>query len=189
MIEFFNIGNVNGAASTFNTQKLIWLNEQYIKTLPVEEIIKHLQWHIDNQNLKISDGPDLSDVIEAHRDRAKTLKELVATIRYYYEDFTDFDEKAAKKHFKTATPSILQHLLGKLALLESWQAEEVDKVIKICCEELELGMGKVGPALRVAVTGSAVSPSLEITLALIGKEKTLERLEKAIVFATTKYAE
>ena len=189
MIEFFNIGNVNGAASTFNTQKLIWLNEQYIKTLPVEEIIKHLQWHIDNQNLKISDGPDLSDVIEAHRDRAKTLKELVATIRYYYEDFTDFDEKAAKKHFKTATPSILQHLLGKLALLESWQAEEVDKVIKICCEELELGMGKVGPALRVAVTGSAVSPSLEITLALIGKEKTLERLEKAIVFATAKYAE
>ena len=187
MIDLFNIENVNGAPSTFNTQKLIWLNEQYIKTLPANEISEHLQWHLENQNLDTAKGPALEDVIEAHRDRAKTLKELAGSIRYYYEDFSEYDENATKKHFKTATPSILQKVLDKLSALENWQADDIDNAIKATCEELELGMGKVGPALRVAVTGSAVSPSLDITLALVGKSKTLERLEKAVAFATAKY--
>ncbi len=186
MIEFFNIENVNGAPSTFNTQKLIWLNEQYIKTLPVDEIIAHLQWHLDHQNLDTTNGPALEEVVEAHRDRAKTLKELAATIRYYYEDFSEYDEKASKKHFKTATANILQNVLDKLTALDSWQADNINNAIKATCEELELGMGKVGPALRVAVTGSAVSPSLDVTLALVGKDKTLERLKAAVAFA--KYA-
>lgn len=188
MIDLFKIENVNGAPSTFNTQKLLWVNEQYIKTLAADEIAEHLQWHLDEQNLDTSNGPALNDVIDAHRERAKTLKELAATIRYYYEDFTVYDENAAKKHFKTATPSILQNLLDKFKGVEDWQAETIEQVIKDTCEELELGMGKVGPALRVAVTGTAMSPSLEITLDLIGKERSLERLEKAVAFATAKYA-
>jgi len=189
MIKLFRIEDVNVAASTFNTQKLIWVNEQYIQTLPAEEIAEHLQWHLDDQNLDISNGPAITDVIDAHRERAKTLKELVANIRYYYEDFSEYDEKAAKKHFKTATPGILQNLLDKFSEVENWNAESINAVIKSTCEELELGMGKVGPALRVAVTGVAMSPSLDVTLNLIGKERTLERLEKAVAFATAKYAE
>jgi len=189
MIELFNIENVNGAPSAFNTQKLIWLNEQYVKTLPVDEIIQYLQWHLDNQELDTSNGPALEDVVEAHRDRAKTLNELAASIRYYYEDFDSYDENATKKHFKTATAEILQNVLDKLSLIDNWQASEIDNAIKGTCEELELGMGKVGPALRVAVTGSAVSPSLDVTLALVGKEKVLERLAKAVGFAMAKYAE
>jgi len=188
MIELFKVENVNGAASTFNTQKLIWVNEQYIKTLPADEIAENLQWHLDNQKLDTSNGPAITDVIEAHRDRAKTLKELAAGIRYYYEDFSEYDEKATKKHFKTATPGILQNLLDKFKSIENWSAEAINDSIKSTCEELELGMGKVGPALRVAVTGTAMSPSLDITLNLVGKDRTLERLEKAVAFATAKYA-
>lgn len=188
MIALFNIENVNGAPSTFNTKKLLWVNEQYIKTLPAEEIAEHLQWHLNEQGLDTSNGPALNDVIDAHRERAKTLKELAATIRYYYEDVNNYDENAAKKHFKTATPGILQNLLDTFRTVENWQAESIEQVIKNTCEELELGMGKVGPALRVAVTGTAMSPSLEITLELIGKERSLQRLEKAVAFATAKYA-
>ncbi len=188
MIKLFKLEEVNGAPSTFNTQKLIWVNEQYIKTLPADEILQHLQWHLDQQKLDTSNGPAIRDVIEAHRDRAKTLKELAASIRYYYEDFKEYDEKAAKKHFKTATPGILQKLLDNLSALPEWTAEAIEASIKKTCDELELGMGKVGPALRVAVTGAAVSPSLDTTLALIGRDKSLERLQKAIHFATEKYA-
>jgi len=188
MIKLFKLEDVNGAPSTFNTQKLIWVNEQYIKTLPADEILQHLQWHLDQQKLDTNNGPDITEVIEAHRDRAKTLKELAASIRYYYEDFAEYDEKAAKKHFKTATPGILQKLLDKLSALPEWTAEAIEASIKKTCDELELGMGKVGPALRVAVTGSAVSPSLDTTLALIGRDKSLERLQRAIQFATEKYA-
>ncbi len=189
MIKLFKLENVNVAPSTFNGKKLLWVNEQYIKTLPVDEISKHLQWHLDDQSLDTSSGPKLNDVIEAHRDRAKTLKELAASIRYYYEEFSEYDENAAKKHFKTATPDILQNLLDKFKQIDSWNGDAINTVIKNSCEELDLGMGKVGPALRVAVTGTAMSPSLDITLNLVGKERTLKRLEKAIEFATAKYAE
>jgi len=188
MITLFKIENVNGAPSTFNTKKLLWVNEQYIKTLPATEIAEHLQWHLDDQNLDVSSGPALNDVIEAHRDRAKTLKELAASIRYYYEDFSEYDEKATKKHFKTATPDILQNLLDKFSKLSDWNALNIQAEINATCEELELGMGKVGPALRVAVTGSGISPSLDITMALIGQQRSLQRLEKAVEFARQKYA-
>ncbi len=191
MIELFKIENVNGAASTFNTKKLIWVNEQYIKTLPVAEIAEHLQWHLDDQGLAIVEGEDfpaLHDVIEAHRDRAKTLKELAAGIRYYYQDFESYDENAVKKHFKTATPAILQNLLDKFSQIADWNPQSIEAEIKNTCEELELGMGKVGPALRVAVTGTAMSPSLEVTLDLIGKKRSLARLAKAVEFATAKYS-
>ena len=192
MIELFKIENVNVAASTFNTKKLIWVNEQYIKTLPAAELAEHLQWHLEDQKLDITNNPNapaITDVIEAHRDRAKTLKELAASIRYYYEDFAEYDENAAKKNFKTATPAILQNLLDKFKAVADWNPKSIEAVISATCEELELGMGKVGPALRVAVTGTAMSPSLDVTLNLVGKERSLERIEKAVAFATAKYAE
>ncbi len=191
MIDLFKVENVNGAPSTFNTKKLIWVNEQYIKTLPADEIAEHLQWHLDDQGITIIEGddfPTLIEVIEAHRDRAKTLKELASGIRYYFEDFSEYDEKAAKKHFKTATPAILQNLLDKFSPIETWGPANIETEIKNTCEELELGMGKVGPALRVAVTGTAMSPSLDVTLGLVGKKRCLERLTKAVEFATAKYA-
>jgi glutamyl-tRNA synthetase len=188
MIELFRLEDVHGAPSTFNREKLLWVNEQYIKTLPAKVIARHLDWHLYNHSLFTHSGPAITDVIEAHRDRAKTLKELAASISYYYRDFDEYDQNAVKKHFKTATPGILQILLDKFITIENWSAPAINTEIQNTCEELELGMGKVGPALRVAVTGTAMSPSLDVTLDLVGKERTLQRLEKAVEFATDKYA-
>ena len=188
MIELFDVSDVNGAASTFNSEKLLWLNQQYIKEMPVEELIKHLQWHLDNQKLDISNGPEFTAVIEAQRDRAKTLVDLVASSRYFYEDFEAYAETAAKKQFKTATPDIMQAVHDELAALTTWEAEVIDNAIKATCEKLDLKLNKVGPPLRVAVTGTAMSPSLDITLYLVGKERTLARLTKAIAFNRAKYA-
>jgi glutamyl-tRNA synthetase len=188
MIELFEINSVHSAPSTFNTEKLQWLNQQYIKELPVEDIIKHLQWHIEHQKLDISIGPELADVVNALRERAKNLADLVATCRYYYEDFEAFDINAAKKNFKTATPDIMQALHNELEGVSDWQSETIDTAIKATCEKLDLKLNKVGPPLRVAVTGTAMSPSLDVTLKLVGQERTLERLTKAIAFNRAKYA-
>ena len=188
MINLFEISDVHSAPSTFNTEKLQWLNQQYIKTLPVAEIIQHLQWHIEHQKLDISTGPELADVVNALRDRAKNLADLVASCRYYYEDFEEFDINAAKKNFKTATPDIMQTLQDELENVTDWQLETIDVAIKTTCEKLDLKLNKVGPPLRVAVTGTAMSPSLDVTLKLVGRERTLERLTKAITFNRAKYA-
>jgi glutamyl-tRNA synthetase len=188
MIYLFEIADVHSAPSTFNTEKLQWLNQQYIKELPVEEIIKHLQWHIEHQKLDISNGPKLADVVDALRERAKNLADLVASCRYYYEDFAEYDANAAKKNFKTATPDIMQALYNELENITDWQLENIDSAIKATCKKLDLKLNKVGPPLRVAVTGTAMSPSLDITLKLVGRERTLERLNKAIAFNRAKYA-
>ena len=78
-------------------------------------------------------------------------------------------------------------MLDKFSQIDNWNPQTIEAEIKNTCEELELGMGKVGPALRVAVTGTAMSPSLEVTLDLVGKKRSLARLEKAVEFATAKY--
>ena len=188
MIDLFSLEGVNKSPSIFNPEKLLWLNQHYLKELSLDEIAKHLEWHIKQQNLDISQGPDIKDVIAAQRERAKTLVDLVSSSRYFYEDFSTYDEKAAKKQFKTATPDILQALHDELAKLSDWEEGSLQAAIKQVCESLELKLNKVGPPLRVALTGSAMSPSLEITLKLIGRERSLKRILKAVKFNRAKYA-
>jgi glutamyl-tRNA synthetase len=188
MIEHFSLEAVNRSASAFNSDKLLWLNQYYLKTLPLEEIEAHLQWHLEKQQLDTTSGPDIKAVIDVQRERAKTLVDLVESSRYFYEDFAEYDENAAKKQFKTATPDILQALHDELAALSDWNGEDIHAAIMQVCDRMELKLGKVGSPLRVAVTGSAMSPSLDVTLELIGREKTLERILKAVAFNRAKYA-
>ncbi|PID46645.1 MAG: glutamate--tRNA ligase [Proteobacteria bacterium] len=182
MLTFFELEDIHGSASAFNTEKLNWMNQQYFKTLPVEVIEGHLQWHLDNQKLDVSNGPALADVIEAQRERAKNLVDFVETSRYYYEDFDSYDEKAQKKQFKAGVDATLQALHKRLSALAEWNPESIEAAIKATCEALGLGMGKVGPPLRLAVAGTPMSPSLDVTLNLVGRERTLARIEKAIAF-------
>lgn len=185
MIELFSLEAINRAPSAFNTEKLLWLNQHYIKTLPVAVLAAQLQWHLQAQKLDVSQGPALADVINAQRERAKTLVDMVAISRYFYEEFAEFDPAAVQKHFKADTADNLQAVHGELAVLASWQGEGIHAAIQAACEKLGLKLGKVGPPLRVAVTGSASSPSLEITLELIGRERALQRIQRAVSFIRT----
>lgn len=182
MINLFSLEAINRAPSAFSPDKLLWLNQHYIKTLPVEELARQLQWHLQAQQLDISHGPALVDVINAQRERAKTLVEMVAISRYFYEEFTAFEATAVSKHFKPETAAILQTVQAELAKVTDWRGESIHHAIQTACETLGLKLGKVGPALRVAVTGSASSPALDITLALVGRERTLARIQRAIDF-------
>ncbi len=182
MIEHFTLEGINRAPSAVNPDKLLWLNQHYIKTLPVAELEKQLQWHLQAQNLDTSDGAPLADVINAQRERAKTLVEMVAISRYFYEEFAEFDPVAVQKQFKADTVTNLQAVHATLSVVKEWQGEAIHAAIQAACEQLGLKLGKVGPALRVAVTGSTSSPSLDITLALIGRERSLKRIQRAIAF-------
>ncbi|OQX08631.1 MAG: glutamate--tRNA ligase [Thiothrix lacustris] len=185
MIELFSLEAINRAPSAFNADKLLWLNQHYIKTLPVETLAAQLQWHLQAQNLDVSNGPALADVINAQRERAKTLVEMVAISRYFYEEFADFDPAAVQKQFKADAAANLQVVHDELVALTVWQSEGIHAAIQAACEQLGLKLGKVGPPLRVAVTGSASSPSLEITLELIGRERALQRIQRAVQFIGT----
>ncbi|UJF21228.1 glutamate--tRNA ligase [Shewanella sp. OMA3-2] len=182
MISFFKLDDINKAASAFNTDKLNWLNQHYIKSLAPDYVASHLEWHMADQKIDTSNGPALAELVTALSERAKTLKELAASSRYFYEDFTDFDETQAKKHLRGVALEPLTLVKSKLEALSDWSVESLHAVIEATAAELDVGMGKVGMPLRVAVTGAGQSPALDLTLFLIGKDRSVERISKAIVF-------
>jgi glutamyl-tRNA synthetase len=180
MIEFFELENVNGSASTFNMEKLLWLNHHYIMHSDPAHVARHLSWHIGQLGIDPTEGADLVDVVKAQRERCKTLVEMAAASVYFYKDFDSYDEKAAKKNFTQGSDEVLAKLHEAFSAVTYWNGEILHHIVHNVAETLELGLGKVAQPLRVAVCGSAVSPAIDVTLSLLGKERTLNRLQKAI---------
>ncbi|MFQ6370389.1 glutamate--tRNA ligase [Shewanella sp. YIC-542] len=186
MVQFFKLDDINKAASAFNTEKLQWLNQHYLKTLDPEYVAKFLAWHMADQKIDTSNGPALSQIVTALAERSKTLKEMAEHSRYFYEDFAEFEATAAKKHLRGVAMEPLKLVQQKLAALPEWTLEAIHGAIEATATELEVGMGKVGMPLRVAVTGVGQSPSLDITLFLIGKARCEQRISKAVEFVAAR---
>ncbi|AAZ89126.1 glutamate--tRNA ligase [Shigella sonnei] len=182
MIKYFTLNAVSKSASAFNTDKLLWLNHHYINALPPEYVATHLQWHIEQENIDTRNGPQLADLVKLLGERCKTLKEMAQSCRYFYEDFAEFDADAAKKHLRPVARQPLEVVRDKLAAITDWTAENVHHAIQATADELEVGMGKVGMPLRVAVTGAGRSPALDVTVHAIGKTRSIERINKALDF-------
>ena len=182
MIKYFTLNAVSKSASAFNTDKLLWLNHHYINALPPEYVATHLQWHIEQENIDTRNGPQLADLVKLLGERCKTLKEMAQSGRYFYEDFAEFDADAAKKHLRPVARQPLEVVRDKLAAITDWTAENVHHAIQATADELEVGMGKVGMPLRVAVTGAGQSPALYVTVHAIGKTRSIERINKALDF-------
>ena len=182
MINYFGLDHVSKSASAFNTEKLQWLNQHYIRELPPEYVAKHLEWHYKDQGIDTSNGPALTDIVSMLAERCKTLKEMARSSRYFFEEFETFDEAAAKKHFKGNAAEALAKVKEKLTALSSWDLHSTHEAIEQTAAELEVGMGKVGMPLRVAVTGSGQSPSMDVTLVGIGRDRVLARIQRAIDF-------
>lgn len=184
MIKLFSLGAVSKSASAFNTDKLLWLNHHYINTMQPEYVATYLQWHIEQANIDTRTGPELAELVKLLGERCKTLKEIAESCRYFYEEFDAFDADAAKKHLRPVARQPLEVVRDKLAAITEWTAENVHHAIQATADELEVGMGKVGMPLRVAVTGAGQSPGLDVTVHAIGKTRSVARINKALGFIT-----
>ena len=180
MIALFDAFDVNTSASTFNTEKLLWLNQHYIKNKAPAELAKQLQRFIHARYYNTDNGPDLMDVLKVYQERCSTLAELAEEIHFLYDDFDEYNAKLEKKQFKEATLPILESLKQQYENLDDWTAESIHHVVENTVNTLEVGFGKVGQPLRLAVTGHGKSPAIDVTLELLGKEKTLSRINQAI---------
>ena len=180
MLKLFNINDVNRAASSFNPEKLLWLNQQYLKTLKPETVVAHLLWHFEQMGINPEAGPPVPEVVLALRERSRTLVEMAESARMFYEEFEAFDEKAVRKNFKGEARAVLQRLRQELEAIEQWQAEDLHVRVQGIAEDMDLKLGKVAQPLRVAVSGASVSPPIDATLALLGRERTLARIDRAL---------
>lgn len=189
MINLFSLESVSKSASAFNTDKLLWLNNHYIKTSEPEYVAKYLQWHLDAKGIDTAQGPEITDVIKLVGERCNTLVELAEQCRYFYQDFDAFEADAAKKHLRPVAKEALELALAKAESLDEWTTANLHQLIADVCAELELGMGKVGMPLRVAVTGQGQSPSVDAVMTLVGKERVVSRIKQALQFIAEREAQ
>jgi len=180
MIAAFDIHDVNKAASAFNPEKLLWLNQQHMVRSPPTALIPHLRAQLRRLGTDSDDEQLLEGVIVAQRERAKTLKEMAANSRFFFTDDIRVDPKAVAKHLTPDGLGGLAKVRARLAALKEWQAPAINDALNALATELQVGLGKIAQPLRVAVTGTAVSPPIDATLALLGRERALARLDAAL---------
>jgi glutamyl-tRNA synthetase len=181
MIELFDANDVNKSASRFDLEKLSWLNQQYLKNDDPLEIAPHFEWHLRAAGIDPERGPDPVDVIVALRDRARTLKEMAEKARVWYAPLESYDEQAVAKHLQTPTArAALEAAHAQFAALGEWKVEAIHGAIEAAAAAIGEGMGKVAQPLRVALTGTQVSPSIDHTVFLAGRDEALKRIEAAL---------
>jgi len=182
MISLFDIAHVNASASTFNPEKLRWLNQQYIIAMPADELGQRLLPFLERLGLDPQDGPTPAAVAQGFHERAETLVQMAESCRYCYEDFDQIEPKAAKKNLRPVVLEPMRDVMSRFSAFSDWQPALLGRAIEDCAAAHDINMGKLGQPIRVAVTGGSVSPPIDVTLALIGRERTLARLDKAIEF-------
>jgi glutamyl-tRNA synthetase len=181
MIELFDAADVNKSASRFDLEKLSWLNQQYLKSDDPLELASHFEWQLRAAGIDPQQGPDPVDVIVALRDRARTLKEMAEKARIWYAPLEGYDEQAVAKHLKTPTArAALEAAHAQFAGLAEWKVEAIHAAIEAAAAAIGEGMGKIAQPLRVALTGTQVSPSIDHTVFLAGRDEALRRIEAAI---------
>ena len=180
MISLFDIRGINKASSTFSSDKLLWLNHQHINKLNYDEIIPLLKYHMTVLEIDYESGPDLKEIIDVYSERSETVLDMAKSSIYCFQDIDDYDDKAVKKHLRPVILDPLNDVKSEFEKINNWKKENIDSAIEKIVNRYEINMGKLGQPLRVAVTGSSMSPSINKTLALIGKNRSIERINKAI---------
>lgn len=180
MVELFDIEDVNQSASSFNPEKLVWINQQHIIAGDAERLGERLVPYLEQAGLDPGNGPDPVDVVNAFRERADTLLHMAASARYCYEDFEELEPKSAKKHLRPVILEPMMAVADRFAALTEWTPAGIEQCIEEVAAGFDINMGKLGQPLRVAVTGGPVSPPIDVTVWLVGRERVLKRLDHAV---------
>ena len=176
----FAIEDVNQKASRLDPAKLGWLNQHYLKTDEPEDVAKHFEPQLVAHGYDVSKGPNPADVVVALRDRVQTLKEMAERAHVWYCPLKAYDEAAVAKHFTAAARTPLSEVRTRLAAVADWSPAGVDAALRATAEALGVGLGKIAQPLRVAITGTQVSPSIDHTVFLAGQAEALARIDVAL---------
>ena len=183
MIEHFDVADVNRAPASFDYDKLGWLNQYYIRQADPDRLGALIAEQLERMGIDVSAGgisPSLLAGIQ--RARARTIAEMAEKSRFAFEAYGDFDERAAKKHLRPVALEPLKAVRARLEAVSDWEPAPLHAAVHECAEALSLDLGKVAQPLRVALTGTAASPAIELTLRMIGRDASLSRIDRAIAY-------
>ena len=180
MTALFDIADVNKSASAINPDKLAWINQQHLMRLPPSEVVPELRWQLERLGIAAPDDAKLEAVVLAQRERSKTLKEMAEASRFFFELPASYEEKAARKNLTPETAPVLEQAqVSPRGSSRTGRRPPSTPTIQGLADAGGLGLGKVAQPIRVAVSGGSVSPPIDQTLAILGREETLKRLDRA----------
>ena len=184
LVTHFSFENVGKAAAVFNPEKLLWLNSQYIINSKPEELAELVMPFLVKAEIidegQALDKAWLSRAIVTLQERAKTLIELANSLRYYISEDIEYIEKAKVKFLNEKSRELLGELKDALSSVADFSMQEIEKVFHDMVEKHGIKLGALAQPVRVAITGGTESPGIYELLEIVGKEKTISRLEKAI---------
>ena len=185
-MRLFDIEDCNKSASALNPDKMLWTNQQHIMRSTPEHLAGYLASQLAALGLpaeRLADAAMLAAVAKAQQERARTLKEMAENSLFFFNDVTAYEEKAAKKNLTAETAPLLEAAAARLAELPEWTAPAIHVAIDGLAKEQGVGLGKVAQPLRVAASGGSVSPPIDVTLEILGREQTLARIARAVAQA------
>ena len=186
MIEKFDIDAVGKSSAVFNPEKLLWLNAHYLKERPMSRLAEDALPYLAAKSYPTpEDRAWLEKMVETLRERAKSLVELVDMAHYFLADTVEIDEKAGRKHLVPETRNLLQEVSVRLGNLVVFDESGIEQVFGDIVAERDIKLGKVAQPVRVALTGSTVSPGIYEVIDVLGRDVTLERLAAGIRYIDT----
>ncbi len=182
MIDLFDIKDINKSSASFDLEKLLWVNQHYIKIADVDRLGNELARFLHNRGIGLCYGPKINEVVDLMRDRARTLKEMAEKIEYLYADFDHYNTEAADKYLLPETIPLFENLLAGIENLDRWDTESINQVIQEVIKSAGVKLGKLALPLRVALSGNSATPSIDITVKMVGRDRVLKRISKAIEY-------
>lgn len=182
LIEKFSFENIGRSAGIFNPEKLLALNADHIKAASPGALADRLLPYIEKEGYVAARGPMLEKAIETLQARSKTLVDMARDVRFYFEAPAAYEEKGAKKLFKADALPPMQLLMDKIGRMDAFTHEALEQVFLAVMEETGLKLGKIAQPVRLALTGSTVSPGIFEIIEVLGKEETIKRLGAAVAW-------
>jgi len=184
-IKKFDPSKISNKSVVFDYKKLEWINGQHLRTSPIEKIEKEFLEYLKLVKLKIANvnRAYFQEVITICREKVNTLKQLYdISYPFFFDDFIYEEDYIKKFLLKPEAETILKTAIEKLNKINNFTLEEIEKNLRLIAEELNLGTKKVFQTIRGAVFGKLVTPGLFESIKVLGKQKTIERLNKTLIF-------
>ena len=180
MIEKFDTKKIHLSPASLDHKKFQWINHQHMMKLSPANAIKMAEPFFKERGIEVDDSQRSQQIFEAQQSRSHTLLEFVEKSVYFFSDVEEYDEKAAAKHLTLKSQPLLAELRQSLEGLSDWKSVAIHAKITDIVQEREIGFGAIAQPSRIALTGSTVSPGIDVTIELVGREKVLQRLDSAM---------
>lgn len=181
MIELFDAEKIHRSPASLDPKKFIWINHQHMMNSSAKVICRRSRSFFNDLGVDIESSPvSVEQVFEVQKTRSKTLCEFVENSRYFFDDEIEYDETSVRKHLTEKARGPLQDFRSALTEVSEWTQDNIHAALVQVVETNGIKFGELAQPVRVALTGSTVSPGIDVTVELVGKSRTLARLDRAL---------